>query len=46
MVAGCQKNKMNFDELTGKKFAIIAIGEDEKGKTEAAAFIGHARWNM
>jgi hypothetical protein len=30
--------------LTGKKLAIIAWGEDEKGEDEAAVFAGLARW--
>jgi hypothetical protein len=35
---------MNFTELTGKKLAIVAIGESEKGETEGAVFTGLARW--
>jgi uncharacterized protein YdhG (YjbR/CyaY superfamily) len=34
-----------FDRLTGKKLAIIAVGEDAKGETEAAVFTGTARWH-
>jgi hypothetical protein len=35
---------MNFEELTGKKLAIIAWGEGEKGEDEAAVLAGIARW--
>ena len=35
---------INFEELTGKKLAIIAWGEDEKDEDEAAVFTGLARW--
>ena len=36
---------MNLQELTGKKVAIIAVGDDERGKTEGAVFIGITRWS-
>jgi hypothetical protein len=36
--------EMNFEELTGKKLAILAWGEDEQGEDEAAVFTGIARW--
>ena len=35
---------MNFAELTGKKLAIVIMGEDENGKKEGAVFTGLARW--
>ncbi len=34
---------MNFETLTGKKLAILAVGDDN-GETEAAVFTGIARW--
>ncbi len=35
---------MKLEELTGKKLAILAVGDDEKGETEAAVLTGLARW--
>ncbi len=35
---------MKYEELNGKKFAIVAIGEDKDGKTEAAVFTGVGRF--
>ena len=35
---------MNLDYLTGRKLAILAVGDDEKGETDAAVFTGLARW--
>ncbi len=35
----------HFGWLTGKRLAIIAIGEDDTGKSEAAVFTGIARLN-
>jgi hypothetical protein len=35
---------MNFEYLTGKKLAILAVGDDDNGETEAAVFTGVARW--
>ena len=34
---------MNLNYLTGKIFAILAVSEDSKGKTESAVFTGIAR---
>jgi uncharacterized protein YdhG (YjbR/CyaY superfamily) len=34
----------NFDALTGNKLAIIVVGEDDNGETEAVVFTGIARW--
>jgi hypothetical protein len=36
---------MKFEELTGKKLAILAVGNDDKEETEAAVFTGIARWS-
>lgn len=35
---------MNFDELTCRKIALVAWGEDENGKDDVAVFTGIARW--
>jgi hypothetical protein len=35
---------MNLEKLTGKKFALVAMGEDESGKKEGVVFTGIARW--
>ena len=36
---------MNLDHLTGKKFAILAVSENDNGETESAVFTGIARWD-
>jgi hypothetical protein len=35
---------MNFNYLTGKKFAIWAVSENDKGENESAVFSGITRW--
>jgi hypothetical protein len=35
---------MKYEELTGKKLALIAWGEDENGKDDVVVFTGIARW--
>lgn len=35
---------MKFEELTGKKLAMIVWGEDDNGEDDVAVFTGIARW--
>jgi hypothetical protein len=35
---------ISFNELTGKKLALVVLGDDEKGETEGAVFTGLAQW--